>query len=379
MCTPTNSGTFSTRISQFTGSQFAFYSSQITQIRLCSQTAINKRRPTYSLLTQCTFFDYCLQMYANCGGLGSVRTDFGCILYLMVLSSEAAKTTDAGRRRDLLKRTSDVYRHLGGADEVGRIDETSSPSDAVDAVRHLLTTVFSLAEVPVLISAAEETIDKERHRPSQLTGRSRSGMPTVGDLSRTSLCRDGSLHLQLSLSNAASDVQNIEPTLPSYSSTPKRPHMRVTRRSPSSVDHGDDMRTPSKTTDSNELTSSPPSPSSPPGIRAPAKRRIMSRLGLQLVRQHVAGQKRASQESEDGGSEEQAALKQRRVRKTWKTEEELDLLRGINDFGVCRWAKIRDHYFATGSRTNTDLKDKWRMLLKPANAQHLCALKSALV
>ena len=91
-------------------------------------------------------------------------------------------------------------------------------------------------------------------------------------------------------------------------------------------------------------------------------------------RQHVAGLKRHPdpKEAEDG----QTPNKLRRVRTKWTTAEEIDLLRGVDKFGVGVWASI--HHRHSTFLDDIDLKDKWNVLTKPSNAEHLCELLSAL-
>jgi len=62
--------------------------------------------------------DFYLQMYHSCGGFGAVSTEYGCILHLMVLVTDAATTTDDRERRQLLRQTNEVYRHLARAGAV---------------------------------------------------------------------------------------------------------------------------------------------------------------------------------------------------------------------------------------------------------------------
>jgi len=45
-------------------------------------------------------------------------------------------------------------------------------------------------------------------------------------------------------------------------------------------------------------------------------------------------------------------------------QEVQNLEKGVEKFGVGQWKKIRLHYKFNSRRTNTDLKDKWRNLLK---------------
>lgn len=311
-------------------------------------------------------------MYDSCGGFGAAQTHFGCLLHIMALVSEATTTTDDRAKRQLLRRTNDVYRHLAGPGAVERIDETDSPLAAVGAVRRLLTSIFNDADVPVLVAAAEKTIADEQLRPSQSASRTDSETSTVDEVQRTTALpnREHTLNLRLSLSTADSDTASNDLTLPTDASTPKRPSTRDVRLS--TPTNGHDETTPSKTIDSNESTST----RSSPDLRAPAKRRILSRLGLALVRQHVAGIEMREEPKEDEDVESHPKI--RRVRTMWTTEEELNLLRGVEKLGVGVWARIRDRYFSATSRTNTDLKDKWRLLMKPSNAEHFQKLQSAL-
>ncbi|HSN24151.1 MAG TPA: hypothetical protein VLS45_08305, partial [Methylomicrobium sp.] len=164
------------------------------------------------------FYYYYLQMFESCGGLGAVQTDFGCILYVMVLASEAMTTTDEGTRRLLLSRTNDVYRHLVGPGAAEHIDETGSPLAAVGAVRRLLTSVFNDAEVPVLVAAAEQTILSDRHRRLQFACSTDYGTNRgTSDLSN----RESDMSFRSPRSTADGDSASVEQTLPRHASTPQ--------------------------------------------------------------------------------------------------------------------------------------------------------------
>ena len=53
-----------------------------------------------------------------------------------------------------------------------------------------------------------------------------------------------------------------------------------------------------------------------------------------------------------------------RRRIPWTVAEEDYLVKGVEKFGLSRWAKIRNTYRFMDCRTNVDLKDKWRNMRK---------------
>ena len=51
-----------------------------------------------------------------------------------------------------------------------------------------------------------------------------------------------------------------------------------------------------------------------------------------------------------------------RASKEWSTTETENLLKGVKQFGVGKWAQILNRYEFASHRTTTSLKDKWRNL-----------------
>jgi len=368
-------------------------------------------------------------MYKSCGGFGAVSTEFGCILHIMVLVTDASTSTDDRERRQLLRQTNDVYRHLAraGAVELDEepIDETCSAVPAVDAVRRLLTTIFSDAEVPVLWKAAERTIVNKQRRAQQTACQAGSlhrdlRTATSADHLQTSLTssklddpdksassspkRMSTLYIRSSLSKADSVLRvpsasigriqptprtninahvhgstaeddhrtpsktndrNVERIQPTDASTPKPTNINA-HLARSTAD--DDHRTPSKTSDINDSTC--PSPI----VRAPFKRRLLSVISG--PHQHETGLKRRGEHTEP--EEGESRSKSRRARIPWTTAEEIDLLRGVLKFGKGEWASIRREFFSATSRTGVDLKDKWTVLIKGPNADKFRKLQSEL-
>ena len=62
------------------------------------------------------------------------------------------------------------------------------------------------------------------------------------------------------------------------------------------------------------------------------------------------------------------ARKKKRV--PWANEEVRELIRGVEEFGAGKWRKIWENY-QFNSRSNEDLKDKWRNLLRKGNPREL--------
>ncbi|PNX84051.1 protein trf-like 8 [Trifolium pratense] len=54
----------------------------------------------------------------------------------------------------------------------------------------------------------------------------------------------------------------------------------------------------------------------------------------------------------------------------WTTSEVTKLMDGISEYGVGRWTDIQRFLFsAAGYRTPTDIRDKWRNLLRACSSQ----------
>ena len=82
---------------------------------------------------------------------------------------------------------------------------------------------------------------------------------------------------------------------------------------------------------------------------------------------------RKTKRGENFGLFFESAARMPKRRKPWSTTEESALSRGIKKHGLGQWKKIQDDgelfadgrsFTACGVRSNVDLKDKWRNMLK---------------
>jgi hypothetical protein len=53
-------------------------------------------------------------------------------------------------------------------------------------------------------------------------------------------------------------------------------------------------------------------------------------------------------------------------RERFSKAEALDLIKGVELYGLGQWAQIKQSYFASTTRSGVDLKDKWRNLMTAA-------------
>lgn len=51
-------------------------------------------------------------------------------------------------------------------------------------------------------------------------------------------------------------------------------------------------------------------------------------------------------------------------RNFWTTEEEILIQKGVDEFGHGHWAEIKSKYFMDSTRTQINLKDKYRNMTK---------------
>jgi hypothetical protein len=80
----------------------------------------------------------------------------------------------------------------------------------------------------------------------------------------------------------------------------------------------------------------------------------------------------ASEESEDEElTPKRCRTKDRRKnQRMWTASEVTKLMDGISEYGVGRWTDIQRFLFsAAGYRTPTDIRDKWRNLLRACSSQ----------
>ena len=53
-------------------------------------------------------------------------------------------------------------------------------------------------------------------------------------------------------------------------------------------------------------------------------------------------------------------------RERFSKDEALDLIKGVELYGLGQWAQIKQSYFVSTTRSGVDLKDKWRNLMTAA-------------
>ena len=70
----------------------------------------------------------------------------------------------------------------------------------------------------------------------------------------------------------------------------------------------------------------------------------------------------------------QRTLYSARRRCRWTRDEELRLIRGVSRYGEGNWREIQRHCGFTRTRTNIDLKDKFRNLQKQGRLRELLDL-----